>query len=57
METKVGELFHRHPNTGIYLSQPGIGDVARTRIISEFGDAPGRYASAKARKNYPAPPR
>jgi transposase len=25
---------------------------ARTRVLAEFGDAKGRYASAKARKNY-----
>ena len=52
MEAKVSELFHRHPDAGIYLSQPGIGDVTGARMIGEFGDAPGRYASAKARKNY-----
>src|SRR6185437_7442916 len=49
---KVSELFHRHPDAGIYLSQPGIGDITGARILGEFGDAPGRYASAKARKNY-----
>jgi transposase len=52
MEAKVGELFHRHPDAGTYLSQPGIGDITGARILGEFGDAPGRYASAKARKNY-----
>jgi hypothetical protein len=52
MEATVGELFHRHPDAGIYLSQPGIGVITGARILGEFGDAPGRYASAKARKNY-----
>jgi len=52
MEAKVSGLFRRHPDAGIYLSQPGIGDVTGARILGEFGDAPGRYASAKARKNY-----
>ena len=52
MEAKVSELFRRHPDAGIYLSQPGIGDITGARILGEFGDAPGRYASAKARKNY-----
>ena len=52
MEAKVSELFHRHPDAGIYLSQPGIGDITGARILGEFGDAPGRYATAKARKNY-----
>ena len=52
MEAKVSELFRRHPDAGIYLSQPGIGDITGARVLGEFGDAPGRYASAKARKNY-----
>jgi len=52
MEAKVSEFFRRHPDAGIYLSQPGIGDITGARILGEFGDAPGRYASAKARKNY-----
>jgi hypothetical protein len=52
MEAKVSELFRRHPDARVYLSQPGIGDITGARILGEFGDAPGRYASAKARKNY-----
>ena len=52
MEARVSELFRRHPDAGAYLSQPGIGDITGARILGEFGDAPGRYASAKARKNY-----
>ncbi len=52
MEAKVSGLFHRHPDARIYLSQPGIGDITGARILGEFGDAPGRYASAKSRKNY-----
>lgn len=52
MEAKVSGLFRRHPDAGTYLSQPGIGDITGARILGEFGDAPGRYASAKARKNY-----
>ena len=52
MEGTVGELFRRHPDAGIYLSQPGIGVITGARALGEFGDAPGRYASAKARKNY-----
>jgi Transposase/Transposase IS116/IS110/IS902 family len=52
MEAKVGELFLRHPDAGTCLSQPGIGVITGARILGEFGDAPGRYASAKARKNY-----
>ena len=52
MEAKVSELFRRHPDAGLYRSQPGIGDITGARILGEFGDAPGRYASAKARRNY-----
>ncbi|HEX2744411.1 MAG TPA: IS110 family transposase [Streptosporangiaceae bacterium] len=52
MEAKVSDLFRRHPDAGVYLSQPGIGDITGARILGEFGDAPGRYASAKARRNY-----
>jgi hypothetical protein len=46
MEARVSELFRRHPDAGIYLSQPGIGDVTGARILGEFGDAPGRYATS-----------
>ncbi len=52
MEAKVSELFRRHPDAGIYLSQPGIGDITGARVPGEFGDAPGRYITAKSRKNY-----
>jgi Transposase/Transposase IS116/IS110/IS902 family len=52
MEAKVSEIFHRHPDAGIYLSQPGTGVITGARQLGEFGDAPGRYATAKARKNY-----
>jgi Transposase/Transposase IS116/IS110/IS902 family len=52
MEARVSELFRRHPDAGAYLSQPGIGDITGARILGEYGDAPGRYASAKARRNY-----
>jgi hypothetical protein len=52
MEGTVGALFRRHPDAGIYLSQPGTGVITGARALGEFGDAPGRYATAKARKNY-----
>ena len=29
-----------------------LGTVLSARVLAEFGDAPQRYASAKARKNY-----
>ena len=52
MEATVESLFRRHPDAGAYLSQPGIGVITGARILGEFGDAPGRYADAKARRNY-----
>jgi transposase len=52
LEAQVEAHFLRHPDAEIYLSQPGIGPASGARVLAEFGDAPGRYASAKARKNY-----
>jgi transposase len=52
LEAQVEAHFHQHPDAEIYLSQPGIGNINGARVLAEFGDATGRYASAKARKNY-----
>ena len=52
LEAQVEAHFLQHPDAETYLSQPGIGTVNGARVLAEFGDAPGRYASAKARKNY-----
>ena len=52
LEAQVESHFLQHPDAETYLSQPGIGTVNGARVLAEFGDAPGRYASAKARKNY-----
>jgi transposase len=54
MERQVTACFRRHPDAAIYLSQPGLAEVLGARELGEFGDAPDRYASAKARKNYAA---
>jgi len=48
----VAAHFGRHPDAEIYASQPGLGVVLGARVLAEFGDAPGRFADAKARKNY-----
>ena len=48
----VGAHFGQHPDAQIILSQPGLGTILGARVLAEFGDAPGRYADAKARKNY-----
>ena len=52
LEAQVGAHFRRHPDAEIILSQPGMGPLLGARVLGEFGDAPGRYADAKARKNY-----
>lgn len=52
LEKEVKAHFGKHPAAEILLSQPGLGIVLGARVLAEFGDAPGRYASAKARKNY-----
>jgi transposase len=52
MEEQVDTHFGEHPDTEIYLSQPGLGVVLGARVLAEFGDDKNRYANAKARKNY-----
>jgi transposase len=48
----VSDHFGRHRDAEIYTSLPGLGVILAARILGEFGDAPDRYADAKARKNY-----
>ena len=48
----VAEHFGRHRDADIYASQPGLGVTLGARILGEFGDAPGRYVDARARRNY-----
>ncbi len=52
LEKEVKDHFGRHPDAEILLSQPGLGQILGAWVLAEFGDAPHRYASAKARKNY-----
>jgi transposase len=52
LETELGAHFEQHPDAGIYLSVPGLGDVLGARVLGEFGDDPNRYADAKSRRNY-----
>jgi transposase len=52
LDGQVEAHFRQHPDAAIYLSQPGIGTINGARVLAEFGDADGRYASARARKNY-----
>jgi transposase len=52
LEGEVEAHFGQHPDAEVYLSQPGIGAVLGARVLAEFGDASGRYADARSRKNY-----
>jgi transposase len=52
VQGQVVTHFGRHPDSEIYLSQPGLGVVLAARVLAEFGDAPDRYTDAKARRNY-----
>jgi len=52
LESEVEACFGLHPDVEIYRSQPGLGAILGARVLAEFGDATGRYASAKDRKNY-----
>lgn len=52
LEERLAVHFEQHPDTAIYLSLPGIGNVLGGRVLGEFGDDPDRYATAKCRKNY-----
>jgi len=52
VEEQVVTHFGRHPDSEIYLSQPGLGKILAARVLAEFGDATNRYTDAKARRNY-----
>jgi transposase len=52
MEDQVAAHFGQHPDSELYLSQPGLGVVLAARVLAEFGDDTTRYADARARKNY-----
>ncbi|MER7499294.1 IS110 family transposase [Nonomuraea pusilla] len=52
LQGQVEAHFGKHPAAKIILSRPGLGTVLGARVLAEFGDDPGRYASAKDRKNY-----
>ena len=52
LEEQVKQGFGQHPDSEVYLSQPGLGPVLAARVLAEFGDDPDRYADARARKNY-----
>ena len=51
---ELGTHFEQHPDAVIYRSLPGLGEVLGARVLGEFGDDPGPYATAKSRKTMPA---
>lgn len=52
VEAALVDRFEQHPDAAILRSQPGLGSILGARVLAEFGDAPNRYADAKARRNY-----
>lgn len=52
IEATLVDRFEHHPDAAILRSQPGLGSILGARVLAEFGDAPNRYADAKARRNY-----
>ena len=52
LERQLAADFEQHPDAEVVRSLPGLGTVPGARVLGEFGDDPGRYATAKCRKNY-----
>ncbi|MBG0831628.1 IS110 family transposase [Planomonospora sp. ID67723] len=52
LEEQVNRLLDAHPDAQVVRSLPGLGGVVAARLLGEFGDAPGRFTDAKARKAY-----
>jgi len=52
MEAKVSELFHRHSDARVYLSQPGAGDITGARMT---GSPSSSRTAASPAGSPPAP--
>jgi transposase len=52
LERQLTADFEQHPDAEVVRSLPGLGTILGARVLGESGDAPGRYATAKSRKNY-----
>jgi transposase len=52
LEGELASDFEQHPDAEVVRSLPGLGTVLGARVLGELGDAPGRYADAKSRRNY-----
>jgi transposase len=48
----LGAVLHWPIDAEAVTSQPGLGPILGARVLAEPGDAAGRYASARARRNY-----
>jgi len=46
-EKEIENLLKSHPDSDIFLSLPGSGDILSARFIAEFGDNRDRYQKAK----------
>ncbi|MGH3793288.1 MAG: hypothetical protein ACRDSP_00175 [Pseudonocardiaceae bacterium] len=52
LQAEVDAHCGRHPDSEIYLSQPGLGVILAGRVLAEFGDDTHRYTTGRARRNY-----
>lgn len=52
VHAQLVDRFEQHPDADLLLSLPGMSHTLGARVLGEFGDAPDRYADAKARRNY-----
>ncbi len=52
LERQLAADFEQHPDAEVARSLPGLETILGARVLGEFGDDPGRYATAKCRKNY-----
>jgi transposase len=52
LEAQLAANFEQHPDAEVVRSLPGLGTILGARVLGELGDAPGRYATAKSRRNY-----
>ncbi|BDH15359.1 mini-circle putative transposase for IS117 [Streptomyces hygroscopicus] len=50
--THLADTFAAHPQAATYLSFPGVGTVVGARLLSEIGDDPIRFPTARALRAY-----
>lgn len=48
----MNQLLDTHRDAQVIHSLPGLGGVVAARLLAEFGDVPGWFTDAKARKAY-----